>query len=148
MANDLVVVEKRKTGRPSVYDPAMCEIVIACGREGMCREEIAAVLDISHKTFSRWLAEHEDFCQAATRAKELEYAWWLSAGRRGQFKRGWNAQGWALQMRNRFAERFRIRDAEAGDAPQDATGVRDAMERKLSRIAEARRAQEVSGESH
>jgi hypothetical protein len=124
----------------------MCEIVIQCGREGMCREEIAAVLDISHATFARWLHEHEDFRDAATRAKELEYAWWLTAGRRGQFQKGWNAQGWALQMRNRFADRFRIRDETPGEAPQDATGVRDAMERKLSRIAESRRAEAVSGQ--
>lgn len=116
---------RRRRGRPTLYHPSMRTHVIRMGRRGMCREEIAAALDISHTTFSAWCRLYPEFLAAATRAKELEYAWWLRAGRKGQFQKGWNARGWALQMRNRFGDRFRIRDAESGDnAPQDAGALR------------------------
>mgnify|MGYP002149956458 CR=1 FL=1 len=35
-------------GRPSKYDPAMCEAVIAAGEEGMGRAEIAAEIGADH----------------------------------------------------------------------------------------------------
>ena len=130
------VPPRRKRGRPTDYDPAFCERVIEYGREGMCRQEICAELDISFQTFSNWLKVHREFFDAATRAKELENAWWLKAGREGIFNRHFNAQGWALQFRNRFPEQMRLRDPEPGDhTPQDVGALRHAMERKLSRIA-------------
>lgn len=142
----LYVPPCRKRGRPTDYDPAFCERVVEYGRDGMCREEIAAALDVSYPTFSNWLKVYPDFLYAATRAKELEYAYFLRAGREGMLNRHFNVQAWALQMRNRFGDRFRIRDAEPGDAPagEETKAIRHDMERKLARIAAAGSAESAS----
>lgn len=134
------ILPARRRGRPSSYNSAYCERVLELAAEGCCKAEIAAALQISVKTLSTWAKAHDEFREAISRAKELEYAWWLAAGRKGQFMRTWNASGWALQMRNRFRNRFRDRFPARDKAPEDSVNaeqLRDEMERKLSRIADA-----------
>ena len=106
---------------------------------------------MSRKTLDGWARAHPEFREALNRAKDLEYAWWLDAGRKGQFIKTWNATSWALQMRNRFGRRFRGRTlpALAAEEPKETTNaerLRDEIERKLSRIAEASLEEEVSSE--
>ena len=139
---------ERKVGRPTKYDPEFCERVIEFGKIGMCWEEIAAALDINYDTFWNWRKIYPEFTEATTRAKQYEYAWWLTAGREGQFQRGWNAQGWALQMRNRFGDKFRLRDVDPTEArePVNSEVLREQIDSKLSRIADANRARDVSQE--
>ncbi len=109
MSTDLEVLPARARGRPSLYNSAYCDRVLELAAEGCGKAEIAAALQVSVKTLNAWIKTHDDFRDAMSRAKELEYAWWLAAGRKGQFMRTWNASGWALQMRNRFRKRFRDR---------------------------------------
>jgi hypothetical protein len=111
--------------------------------QGCGRAEIAAALQISTRTLSAWMKAHPEFRDAMTRAKEIEYAWWLAAGRKGQFMRNWNASGWALQMRNRFRKRFRDRERDAkmanlAEAPLNTEQLREEIEQKLSRLADSR----------
>ncbi len=147
MTAELEIVRSRPRGRPSLYNPAYCERVLELAAEGCGKAEIAAALAVSSKTLTAWMKLHEEFREAMTRAKELEYAWWLAAGRKGQFMRTWNATGWALQMRNRFRKRFRDRvPLRREDEPKDSVNaehLRDEMERKLSRLADAEAAAEV-----
>jgi hypothetical protein len=136
---DLEILPVRARGRPSLYDAAYCERVLELASEGCGKTEIAASLSISRKTLNAWIKAHPEFREAMERAKDLEYAWWLAAGRKGQFIKTWNATSWALQMRNRFGNRFRDRtprDEEPKDL-MDAERLRAEIERKLSRIADA-----------
>jgi DNA-directed RNA polymerase specialized sigma24 family protein len=140
MSNDLEVLPARARGRPSLYDPANCDRVLELAAEGCGKAEIAAALQVSVKTLNAWVKAHDDFRGAMSRAKDMEYAWWLTAGRKGQFMRAWNANGWAMQMRNRFRKRFRDRFPAHEEPPKDSVNaeqLRDEMERKLSRIADA-----------
>jgi hypothetical protein len=140
MSADLEVLPARARGRPSLYNSAYCDRVLELAAEGCGKAEIAAALQISVQTLNAWIKTHDDFRDAMSRAKELEYAWWLAAGRKGQFMRTWNASGWALQMRNRFRNRFRDRIPAHEKRAEDrvnAEQLRDEMERKLSRIADA-----------
>ncbi|MGO9486466.1 MAG: hypothetical protein ACLPX9_18125 [Rhodomicrobium sp.] len=151
MAGDLEILGARPRGRPTLYDAAHCDRAIALAAQGCGKAEIAAALCIGRKTLDSWGTAHPEFREAMRRAKDLEYAWWLKAGREGQFIKTWNAASWALQMRNRFGKRFEGRSpaAQASEEPRDATNaerIRDQMERKLSRIADAGTAQEVSCE--
>jgi len=140
MSTDLEVLPARRRGRHSRYVSAYCDHVLELAAEGCCKAEIAAALQVSVKTLNAWTKANDEFCEAMSRAKELEYAWWLAAGRRGQFMRTWNASGWALQMRNRFRKRFHDRFPAQNDTPEDSVNaeqLRAEMERKLSRIADA-----------
>jgi hypothetical protein len=141
MSADLEVLPARARGRPSLYNIAYCERVLELAAEGCGKAEIAAALQVSVKTLSAWAKAHDEFREAMSRAEEVEYAWWLAAGRKGQFLRTWNASGWALQMRNRFRKRFcyraPVREKHGPEDSVNAEQLRDEMERKLSRIAEA-----------
>jgi hypothetical protein len=150
MSADPEILPARPRGRPTLYHLAYCERVLELASKGCCKAEIAAALGVSGKTLGAWAKAHPEFRDALSCAKELEYAWWLKAGREGQFIRGWNAASWALQMRNRFGKRFRGGAAPAsGEEAKEATNagrLRDEMERKLSRIADACQEEEVPRE--
>ncbi len=149
MSADLEILPARPRGR-SLYDAAYCERALELAAEGCGKAEIAAALSVSRKTLNAWIKAHPEFREAMSRAKDLEYAWWLAAGRKGQFIKTWNAASWALQMRNRFGKRFRDRaPPPQGEGPKDvmnAERLREEMERKLSRIADAGAEEEVSRE--
>jgi hypothetical protein len=147
MSADLEILPARPRGRPTLYHASYCERVLKLASQGCCKAEIAAALCVSRKTLGAWAKSHPEFREALKCAKDLEYAWWLKAGRKGQFIKGWNAASWALQMRNRFDKRFRSGAALAGgEEPKEAANagrLRDEMERKLSRIADAGQEEEV-----
>ena len=137
---DPEVLPARKRGRPSSYNTALCDRVIGLAAKGFCKAEIAAALQVSVKTLDAWMKTNNEFGEAMSRAKDLEYAWWLTAGREGLFTRTWNSSAWALQMRNRFRKRFCDRDPAKDDTPEESVNaeqLRAEMERKLSRIADA-----------
>ena len=134
------ILPARRRGRPSRYNSAYCDRVLALAAEGCCKAEIAASLGVSVKTLNAWAATFDDFREALSQAKELEYAWWLAVGRTCQFTRTWNASAWALQMRNRFRKRFHDRVPAQDETPEESVNaeqLRAEMERKLSRIADA-----------
>ena len=144
----LEVLPVRRRGRPSRYNPASCDRVLILAAQGCGKAEIAAGLGVSVKTLNAWAAAHEDFRQAMSEAKEVEYAWWLGVGRKNQFTRSWNASAWALQMRNRFRKRFHNRGPAQDETPEESVNaeqLRAEMERKLSRIADAGREDVVPG---
>ncbi len=138
---------RRGRGRPSLYERAHCERVIELASEGCGRAEIAAALSVSRKTLTAWSKAHPEFRDALTQARDLEYAWWLKQGRE-RLKQSWNSVSWALQMRNRFGENF----SGWGEGPaktkrkgaSNAEQLRAEIERKLSRIAEARAEEQAS----
>jgi transposase len=63
-------------GRPSKYNPAFCERVIALGKLGKSIEQIACDLDVGTKTIYNWRDEHEEFLHALDMAREFEQNWW------------------------------------------------------------------------
>lgn len=151
MSADLEVILPRPRGRPSLYNQAYCDRALELGAIGFGKAEIAAALGVSTKTLTAWVKLHEDFKEAMNHAKDLEYAWWLATGRKGQFDKSWNSTSWALQMRNRFGKRFRDRTSTASRAgePKDGVNVeqlRSEMERKLSRLADTGAQNLVFGE--
>jgi hypothetical protein len=128
----LEVLPVRKRGRPSRYNSASCDRALVLAAEGCGKAEIAAGLGVSVKTLNAWAAAYEDFRQAMSEAKELEYAWWLWVGHKNQFKRSWNASAWALQMRNRFRKRFGGQRPAKDETPEEsmnAEQLRAEMER-------------------
>ncbi len=69
---DLEVLPARRRGRHSHYNIAYCDRVLDLAREGCCKAEIAAALQVSVKTLNAWIATYDDFREAMSQAKELE----------------------------------------------------------------------------
>lgn len=75
------MTEKRKVGRPSLYDPAYCEQVVAHMAEGASLTSFAAEIDVSRDTLTEWASKHEEFSLAVRRGKAKCAAWWEKQGR-------------------------------------------------------------------
>ena len=68
-------------GRPTIYDPAYCERVIALGKLGHSVAEMCAELDISKQAIYEWEKKFPEFGDAFSRARLYSQAWWERKGR-------------------------------------------------------------------
>lgn len=89
----------------------MCDAVIAMGKDGAGRAEMAAALDISRETWTDWLNPNSPrynavFSDSVKRALQLSQAWWEAQGRTYTFNAGpmFSATSYIFQMKNRFRE--------------------------------------------
>lgn len=96
-------------GRPTKYDPSMCDDVIAYGKQGMGKCEMASNLGITYNSFETYQEQHAEFLQAVKEALRHSQAWWESQGRIATFGGcdGFNATSYIFQMKNRFKEDWR-----------------------------------------
>lgn len=97
-------METNPIGRPSKYDPKMCEKVIELMREGASITEVAGELDISKETLYVWVKEEDkkDFSDAVKRGVGLSASWWEKMGRVNLESRTFSYPGWYMNMKNRF----------------------------------------------
>jgi hypothetical protein len=110
---------RRKIGRPTDYDPAFCDSVIALGMEGAGKAEIAYTLGVVRQTLDDWAKRHPRFLDAMSRAREAAAGWWAEQGRKGfLLGKQFNAQAYSFQVRNRFPgewqERVALTDPDGG----------------------------------
>jgi hypothetical protein len=95
-------------GRPSSYDPAYCEKVIELGKQGMSVVEMAVSIGVSRATLeTNWPAEHPEFLEAFTHARECSQAWWENTGRVGMISNTISAPIWSRSMAARFPKDWR-----------------------------------------
>jgi hypothetical protein len=103
--------EKRPVGRPTLYDPAMCERVVELGKLGKSVEQICANLNVSLRAIYLWRDTHEDFMHALEDAKTFEQAWWeeQAAAYMVENKESdkLNASLWSRSMAARFPKKYR-----------------------------------------
>jgi len=62
--DESVETPKKKRGRPTKYDPAMCEQVVELGKIGKSRTAIACELGISPSLVPEWEDAHPEFLRA------------------------------------------------------------------------------------
>jgi hypothetical protein len=96
-------------GRPSEYDPSFCEKVIALGREGASKAEMAHAIGCSRTTMDTWASQHPEFLNAVKEAIEASQGWWESKGREATFGAvpNFNATSFIFNMKNRFPSDWR-----------------------------------------
>ena len=103
--------EKRPVGRPTLYDPSLCEKVIELGKLGKSVEQIAYNLNLSIRVLYKWRDEHEEFMQALEDDKALEQAWCEEQAHAYmvETKDGprLNASLWSRSMAARFPKKYR-----------------------------------------
>lgn len=103
--------KKGPGGRPTDYDPAMCEVVISCGDEGKTLAEMARAIGVDRSTLADWREQHPEFSRAVKEGLDRAQAWWEEKGRVATFGgfEGFNATSYIFQMKNRFREDWRDR---------------------------------------
>lgn len=94
-------------GRPSGYQPEFCEKVIALGKEGASKADIADALDISLRTLYNWTELHPDFMQAMEKAEVKAEVWWAAQGKKALWTPGFNTAAWSRAMAARFPKTWR-----------------------------------------
>jgi hypothetical protein len=95
-------------GRPSLYDPAYCERVIELGRQGLSVVEMACEIGVCRATLeANWTAEHPEFLEAFTRAREEAQAWWERTGRVGMLAKNIDPSIYSRSMAARFPKDWR-----------------------------------------
>ena len=101
----------KKRGRPTRYDPAMCEQVIELGGDGKSRTQIAAELDIHPRLLAHWEEAHEDFRHALELSRVKAMAHWemLAQTHMIEIPGGpkVNTGLWSRSMAARFPEHYR-----------------------------------------
>lgn len=104
-------------GRPTKYDPAMCQIVIDAGGEGMTLAEMADILGVDRDTMREWRGRHPEFSAAVKAGLDSAQAWWERKGRAATFGEieGFNATSYIFQMKNRFREDWADRQLHGSD---------------------------------
>ena len=101
-------------GRPTVYNPEFCQIVIDMMSEGKSKMQLCAKFSISYQTFLDWLNpamvnHHPDFLEAVKLGEAFSQAWWENVGREGAvgINADVNATMYQFNMKNRFKEDWR-----------------------------------------
>lgn len=72
-------------GRPTKYDPAICDDFEDNFMHGQSVLEVAVSMGVSRDTFYQWAKEHKEFSDALTRGREVSQAWWEKQGRENLF---------------------------------------------------------------
>lgn len=97
-------------GRPTKYDPSMCEDARAFLAEGLSKEALAGQLGISKDTLYRWVKEHRQFSDAIKDGETAGQLVWERLGleaARGNVP-GFASTPWAMTMKNRFGYRDKV----------------------------------------
>jgi hypothetical protein len=100
-ASLLEVSPQRPTGRPTVYRPELCDLIVAAMGEGLSLEAAAASCGIGPRTAFTWQAQHDEFRQAVEEGRTKSLLFWerraiaLSKGEAG------NAAVITLGLKNR-----------------------------------------------
>jgi hypothetical protein len=108
MTDELV---KRPVGRPTLYDPALCDKVIELGKLGKSIEQIASILGFSLRTFYIWRDAYEEFLHAMEDAKQYEQFWWEEQAQaylvENRDSDKINTTMWSRSMGARFPKKYR-----------------------------------------
>ena len=89
-------------GRPSNYDPAMCDIFVDMSSRGCSKTEFCATMGLSFEVFRDYSAKHAEFAVAIKKGVSACQAWWEDQGRRHMENRDFNSTLWYMNMKNRF----------------------------------------------
>ena len=68
-------------GRPTKYDPAYCDQIIAHMQDGASMLSFAAEIGVSRATLNVWKDEHPEFLEAVEVGKAKCAAWWEKQAR-------------------------------------------------------------------
>jgi hypothetical protein len=135
-------------GRPTKYDPALCEKVVELGKLGKSRWAIASELGITPNNLKEWEAVHEDFRAALAISRQDSLAYWeaLAENHMIEFPGGpkINTGLWSRSMAARFPEQYRenskVELTGKNDGPIEVDHVHDFTGELLNELLAMRQA--------
>ena len=86
-------------GRPTKYDPAMCDIVLEEMIQGHFVCQVCAKIFIAQDTFNHWCRENQEFSLAYKVGRNLCTAYWAKVGADNLHDKDFNAKVWDRFMR-------------------------------------------------
>lgn len=111
-------------GRPTKYDPSMCETVIATMKQGFSKEVAALECGISKDTFYQYIQRHAEFADAVKEGERLSLKFWEGIGMKGMVGKipGFNATTWIFNMKNRHNWADKQETKHSGDMKVTISG--------------------------
>lgn len=95
-------------GRPTLYKPEYCELVVALGAEGCSVVQMASRIGVARSTLEDvWPAANPDFCEAFALARQLSQAWWEDKAHTSMNDKTFNGALWSRNMSARFPREWR-----------------------------------------
>jgi hypothetical protein len=127
-----MAVKKRPVGRPTKYDPAMCDMLEASGHNGEGMAEAIVMLGLGRANFYDYIEKYPEFANAVSEYRMRSQSWWEHQGRMATFGAtpGYNATSFIFNMKNRFGEDWR--DKHEVENKHDVT---DALTDLLTAVA-------------
>lgn len=116
-------------GRPTKYDPEICEKVLDLFKQGKSIRQICLILDISKSTFYLWKEEHEEFSDTINEGLDFSQGWWEEQGQQGLWfsniegAEKLNYTGWFMNMKNRFKQDWRDKQPEEEEKEKEPQKV-------------------------
>lgn len=131
--------QPRKPGRPTKYEPTMCEQAITLGAEGKSKTQIARTLGISRDSMHEYTKVHSEFSDALKRASDLAQAWWEDEGQAGlRLGKDFNATAFIFQMKNRFRDDYRDKQEIEHEGKPGLQAALVGLWREFNKSAEAK----------
>jgi len=142
-------------GRPTKYDPAYCDQIVALGEEGLSRWQICSRLGIGLHNMIAWEGAHEDFRQALEQSRLDALAYWedLAHDHIKEAPGGirLNTGLWSRSMAARFPEQYRenskLEVTGKNDGPVQVDVVHDFSQALLDDLLAPRPADAKSSKS-
>jgi hypothetical protein len=72
----------KKVGRPTKYDPSLCEAIVAFCAEGYSITAFAGSIGVARSTIQEWEGTYPEFSVAVKSAKAASAYWWETRGRK------------------------------------------------------------------
>lgn len=141
-------------GRPTKYDPAICDTIIELGRQGKSKAQMSAITGVPGATFKAWEQGQPEFRAAMEFAMELALAYWEDMGHDhmkevpGGVKL--NTGLWSRSMSARFphaySDRSKVEVTGKDGGPIEMDHVHDFSKSLLDDLLSARQADVESDE--
>jgi len=112
-----------KTGRPSKYDPAFCDVAREFMVDGYSVTALAGHIGVARSSLFKWAEEHPEFSDALKSGQASAALWWEKTLRKVALTGDGNASAAIFGVKNRSSEEWKDkRDSEIEG--QDASPVR------------------------
>ena len=95
------------SGRPSKYDPAMCEAVLPFMEQGYSTTALAGHLGVSRSTLYLWMDNHTEFSDAVKEGMAASAIWWENCLRANAATGEGNATAAIFGLKNRASDDWR-----------------------------------------
>ena len=116
-------------GRPTLYDPKICDKVVELMKDGSSLASVALELDIDRDTLLMWQKDPRkpEFYLAIQKGLGYSQGWWETKGHKNLENSKFNYQGWHLNIKNRFRDDWKDKQdiSISNDIAQELDKMRD-----------------------